>query len=213
MSERSSWKTTTHDWDQDLDLHHLAAVREQLGHAEVAGGRRHLILEVLAYADEEAQSLGRVGTTQVTYHPDGAVTVADDGRGTDTRTDSDGRVIRKPVMATPDVRFQDELTVPALPDGLPRRGMSTVAALSSELIHTNHRRGGSWSQTYRYGIPDDELAAIEPSEASGTHVTFTTQIDGPQELLDTDLEAFPMLRIELIRGTSDVEPGRAQPNR
>lgn len=213
MSERSSWQTTTHDWSQDLGLHHLAAVRERLGHGDVAGGRRHLILEVLAYADEEAESLGRVGMTRVTYHPDGAVTVADDGRGTDTRTDSDGRVIRKPVMATPDVRFQDEPTAPRLPDGLPRRGMSTVAALSSELIHTNHRRSGSWSQTYRHGIPDDELAAIEPSQQSGTSVTFTTQIDGPPELLDTDLEAFPWLRIELSRCTSDDKPRQAQPNR
>lgn len=201
MTERSSWQTTTHDWSRDLDLDHLSGVRARLGKGEVAGGRRHLILEVLAYADEEAESLGRVGTASVTYHPDGSVTVADDGRGTDTRTDSEGRVIRKPVMATPDVRFQDEPTAPVLPDGLPRRGMSTVAALSSALIHANHRRSGSWSQTYRYGIPEEELVAIEPRDASGTSVTFKAHLNGPSELADTDLEGFPWLNIERTRAT------------
>lgn len=193
MSDRSSWQTTTHDWRKDLDREHLADVRERLGQGHAAGGRRHLILEILAYADDEAQALGRVGAATVTYHADGSVTVADDGRGTDTRTDKDGRVIRKPVMATPDVRFQDEGTAPRLPDGLPRRGMSTVAALSRELVHQNHRHTGSWSQTYRHGIPDDGLAAIEPREVSGTSVTFRTSLEGPRDLLGTDLDAFPWL--------------------
>lgn len=195
MGEPSSWQTTTHDWRKDLDEEHLADVRARLGQGEAAGGRRHLILEVLAYADEEAHALGRVGTAIVTYHLDGSITVADDGRGTDTRTTDDGRVIRKPVMATPDVRFRHEPTAPRLPDGLPRRGMSTVAALSSELVHQNHRRGGSWSQTYRHGMPDDELTSIEPEDGSGTSVTFNASLDGPQDLVDTDLDAFTWLTI------------------
>ncbi|WP_114905761.1 ATP-binding protein [Ornithinimicrobium murale] len=202
MNERSSWQVTTHDWGTDVDLEHLGAVRELLSHGDSAGGRRHLILEVLAYANEEAEHLGRVGTTTVTYHPDGGVTVADDGRGTDTRTDSKGRVIRKPVMATADVRFRDEATAPVLPDGLPRRGMSTVAALSRELTHQNHRHRGSWSQTYRYGIPDDELAAIDPRATSGTSVTFTAQLSGPADLTDTDLQGFPWLTVTQTQGTS-----------
>lgn len=47
------------------------------------------------------------------------------GRGTDTRFDSRGVAVKKPVMATRDPRFFDH------PDhGYPRRGMSVVAALS-----------------------------------------------------------------------------------
>lgn len=196
MSERSSWTTTTHDWSKYLDVGHLARVRERLGEGEAAGGRRHLILEVLAYADEEAQSQGRTGTAIVTAHPDGTVTVADDGRGTDTRGDGQGRVIRKPVMATADLRFQDEATSPTLPDGLPRRGMSTVAALSSELVHENHRGGESWSQTYRYGIPDQDLTSIPGREGSGTSVTFHAEVAGPPNLTDEDALAFRWLHIE-----------------
>lgn len=149
---------TTHDWTTEVDTEHLAEVR---AHPETfgEGGRRHLLLEVLAYAADEAEALGRVGRVVVTHHPGGSVTVADDGRGTDTRRDAQGRVVRKPVMATRDVRFVDGAVTP-LPDGLPRRGMSVVAALSERLVHENHRAEGSWSQTYQHGIPDAGLRGV-----------------------------------------------------
>ncbi len=196
MSDRSSWRVTTHDWTRDVDLEHLAALRDRLGNA-AAGGRRHLILEVLAYADEEAASQGRVGTAVVTTHADGRVTIADDGRGTDTRRDAAGAVIRKPVMATADVRFLDEAAAPNLPDGLPRRGMSSVAAVSHELVHENHRDTGSWSQSYRFGVPDRELVEVAARGRSGTAVSFRADVPGPPDLADDDLRGFPWLRIEL----------------
>jgi len=197
VSERSTWTVTTHDWAHDLDLEHLASVRWDAQTREVGGERRHLVLEVLAYADDEA--LGRVGVAAVTMHDDGSVTLADDGRGTDTRLDGEGRVVRKPVMATRDVRFFDAVDGPRLPDGLPRRGMSTVAALSSLLVHQNHRSNGAWSQTYRHGVPDDELRAIDPSTTSGTSVTFLAgeEVNGPASPTAEDLRAFAWLRIEL----------------
>lgn len=80
----------------------------------------HLILEVLAYADDEANATGRgehiqasVGSSQIV--------VAYDGRGTDTRYDEHG--------ATQDVRFFGLSDAPLLPDGLPRLDMSIVACL------------------------------------------------------------------------------------
>lgn len=82
-----------------------------------------------------------------------------------------------------------------LPDGLPRRGMPTVAALSEELVHQNHRPSGSWSQAYRHGIPDDELRAIEPHDAPGTTVTFRARLDGSPDLVDADLDGFRWLAI------------------
>jgi len=198
MNERLTWTVTTHDWSQDLDREHLAGIRSTAD-AYRAGGRRHMVLEVLAYADEEAESIGRVGHAVVTTRADGSVTVADDGRGTDTRTDDQGRVIRKPVMATRDVRFFDVPDAPLLPDGLPRRGMSTVAALCPLLVHENHRATGAWSQTYRYGIPDGELQAVGPARPSGTSVTFRPDDDlrGPASLVADDLTAFPWLRVGL----------------
>jgi len=51
-----------------------------------------------------------------------SVSVADDGRGTDTRLDDRGEPLRKPIMSTRDLRFFDVPDPPLLPDGHPRRG-------------------------------------------------------------------------------------------
>src|SRR5690242_14226850 len=96
-------------------------------------------MEVVAYADEEAASAERRGRCTISLHGDGSVSVADDGRGTQTRTDDGGTAVRKPVMATRDLRFFDGAPSAHLPDGTPRRGMSVVAALSEWLVHTNRR--------------------------------------------------------------------------
>lgn len=197
MDERRTWRTTTHDWSRDLDRDHLDAIREELSVPGAAGGVRHLTLEVLAYAQDEAASTGRRGTVILTRRPDGAVSVDDDGRGTDTRIDARGSVVRKPVMATPDVRFVDPATAPLLPDGLPRRGMSSVAALSDWLVHENHRADGAWAQTYRHGNPDADLARVTPRGHSGTIVIFRACIDGADWPTASDLAAFPDLSIQV----------------
>lgn len=199
MTGRETWTTTTHRWASEVDPAHLEGVRRRLGDGNTAGGRRHLILEVLAYAQDEAASLSRTGRVTVSVRADGTVTIDDDGRGTDTRTDSDGRIVRKPVMATEDVRFSNTSQAPTLPDGLPRRGMSTVAALSELLIHDNHRGGSSWSQSYRFGIPVDELTSIVDRGRTGTCVTFRTHVDGPSDLTEADLNAFANLVVNRER--------------
>lgn len=97
-ASRSSWRNTTHDWATDVDLGHLARI--QGNPAEFApGGVRHLILEVLAHPADEAASTG-AGRCTVTLHLDGSVSVADEGRGTDTRFDEQGRPVKKPVMSS-----------------------------------------------------------------------------------------------------------------
>ncbi|HEX7536607.1 MAG TPA: ATP-binding protein, partial [Dermatophilaceae bacterium] len=154
-----------------VDHEHLAQIREQPARY-APGGVEHLILEVLAYAADEAESAGRSGRGIVTLHADGSVSVADDGRGTDTRVDSAGRVVKKPVMATKDLRFFDDPDAERLPDGQARRGMSVVAALSEWLIHTNRRTGGSWTQRYEHGVPTTDLTPVADDGTTGTTVHF-----------------------------------------
>lgn len=195
MSDRSSWSATTHDWSRDVDVDHLASLRAELSLPGVAGGIRHLILEVLAYAQDEAAAAHRHGSVVVARSSDGSVSVGDDGRGTDTRTENGGLMVRKPIMSTPDIRFLDPTTSPVLPDGLPRRGMSSVAALSAVLTHENHRANGAWARTYRHGIPNGSLSSVEPRDRPGTTVTFTACVDGPDWLTESDLAAFPNITI------------------
>lgn len=162
-------ENTTHDWSASVDVGHLEAIgRDPATYAP--GGATHLLLEVLAYAAEEAAARGG-GRAVVTFHDDGSISVADDGRGTDTRLDAAGRPIRKPVMATKDLRFFDTPSE-ILPDGFPRRGMSVVAALSDWLVHTNRRVEGSWTQRYERGRPMTDLTPIDPDGTTGTTVRF-----------------------------------------
>ncbi len=185
-TSRSSWLNTTHDWATDVDLGHLARIRETP--AEFApGGAWHLILEVLAYPADEAASTG-AGRCTVTLHRDGSVSVADEGRGTDTRFDEQGRPVRKPVMASKDLRFFDDPSAETLPDGHPRRGMSVVAALSEWLIHTNRRLNGSWTQRYEHGVPITGLEPIVGDGATGTTVHFLPGVHLPP--LADDLRRF-----------------------
>ncbi|WP_327260511.1 ATP-binding protein [Streptomyces sp. NBC_01232] len=167
---RASWVNTTHDWADTVDADHLGRIRREPGEF-APGGPGHLVLEVVAYAADEAASRGG-GRCVVTLHADGSVSVQDDGRGTDTRVDEHGRVVKKPVMATKDLRFFDHPEAERLPDGHPRRGMSTVAALSEWLIHTNRRLNGSWSRRYEHGVPVTGLESVETDGTTGTCVRF-----------------------------------------
>ncbi|MFF9481658.1 ATP-binding protein [Streptomyces sp. NPDC014733] len=167
---RGSWRNTTHDWAATVDPEHLARIRRAPA-TFAPGGPGHLVLEVLAYAADEAASRGG-GRCLVTLHPDGSVAVADDGRGTDTRFDTDGRAVQKPIMATEDLRFFDVPGAERLPDGQPRRGMSTVAALSRWLLHTNRRANGAWRRRYAHGVPVTALEVVPADGTTGTLVHF-----------------------------------------
>lgn len=101
MSDRDSWVSTTHDWSAaEVDVAHLGAIRRDAADGPEAGGLLLLVLGVLAYAAEEAEDRGQRGSCSVTIHADGSISVADDGRGTDTRRDQHGAVIKKPVIAS-----------------------------------------------------------------------------------------------------------------
>lgn len=164
------WPTTTHVWAHPVDTEHLAAIAADPDRF-AAGGLTHLVLEVLAYAAEEAEARGVIGRADVVVRPDGSVEVCDDGRGTQTRRDETGQVIRKPVMATRDVRFFGT-DAERLADGLPRNGMSVVAAQSIWLRHTNHRVEGSWTQVYEHGVPVAEMTEAAGTGRTGTCVHF-----------------------------------------
>ncbi len=166
------WRNTTHDWAHDVDLAHLAGVRRDAA-SLAPSGALHLVLEVLAHPLDEAVSTGAGEVdVEVTVHDDGSVSVADHGRGTDTHLDAAGRIVRKPVMATKDLRFFDTPGAQTLPDGHPRRGMSVVAGLSEWLVHTNRRHDGAWTQRYEHGVPVGELTSVDGDGTTGTTVRF-----------------------------------------
>ncbi len=162
-----TWAAPTHVWAAPVDEAHLREARTVGASLPLA----HRVLEVVAYADEEAEALG--GGSVVVALTDTGVRVDDAGRGTETRRSADGRLIRKPVMSTADVRFFGRADAPLLPDGRARHGMSVVAAGAAELVHENHRAGEAWTQRYLFGVPEDALRSLPFRGHPGTAVTFS----------------------------------------
>ncbi len=164
--------SATHDWAAAFDQTHLATIRSSPD-TYAPGGALHLLHEVLAYVADEADALGAAAAAcEVTLLADGTVGVRDHGRGTDTRRDDEGQIVRKPVMATKDLRFFDRPTAETLPDGHARRGMSVVAALSDRLLHENRRLEGAWRQRYESGVPASDLQELPSDGTTGTVVCF-----------------------------------------
>jgi topoisomerase-4 subunit B len=169
-ASRTPSHATTHDWASVEDFDHPDGIRQDPA-MFAPGGVRHLILEVIAYAADEAES-GNGGRCAVVLHSDGSVSVSDNGRGTATRVDDDGRTVKKPVMTTKDLRFFDFPGAQLLPDGHPRRGISVVAALSEWLVHANRRQDGAWTQRYEHGVPVTDLVPVAGDGMTGTTVQF-----------------------------------------
>jgi topoisomerase IV subunit B len=176
-----SRQDTTHVWSSGVDHAHIERIRREPA-IYAPNGPLHLVLEVLAYATEEAEHIGR-GTALVSLYADMSVSILDGGRGTDTYAEDEGQAVRKPVISSRDIRFFDSPHPPFLPDGYPRRGMSVVAALSAWLVHTNRRRNGAWTQRYEAGVPVTELTPVAPNGTTGTLVRFL-----PDSALMADIE-------------------------
>jgi topoisomerase IV subunit B len=196
------WVSTTHDGAASVDHVHLDSIRSDPD-THARGGLLHLVLELMAYANDEAEALGRPGKCVVILHSDGSVSVADDGRGTDTRRGGNGEMVKKPVMGTKDLRFFDNHHEVLLPDGTPRRGMSVVSALSQWLTHTNRRQNGAWTQRYEHGVPSSDLEPIESTHRTGTTVRFLVNHDlVPASSVTPDVIPravdFPWLSVEVL---------------
>jgi topoisomerase-4 subunit B len=162
--------SSTHDWSVVANAEHIAEVRRDVAHFS-EGGITHLVLEVLAYAVDEAIE-GTTDRVDVTRHAEGSISVADNGRGTQVRYSDAGVPMVKPIMSTQDLRFFGVNDAPVLPDGRVRSGMSVVAALSEWLIHTNWREGRGWVQRFERGLPTGLLTEIPGGESTGTLVRF-----------------------------------------
>lgn len=160
----------THDWSHHVDVDHLRRIRASPGHYS-PGGALHLVLKAVAYPVDEALHRG-AGRVVVARHDDASWSVGDDGRGTQTSYDEQGRARRKPVMATRDLRFFDVADAPVLGDGHVRAGMSVVTALSTWLTHTTTRDGRTLTQRYEHGLPVGPLEEVVGDGPTGTTVAF-----------------------------------------
>jgi len=156
-------------------LEGLEAVRKRPGMYIGSTGPRglhHLVYEIVDNSVDEALA-GYADAIDVTILPDGGVRVVDNGRGIPVGIHkTEGRSTVEVVLTVLHAGGKFGGGGYAVSGGLHGVGSSVVNALSTRLEVEVKREGHVWRQSFSIGVPDAPLSQDEPSDETGTTITF-----------------------------------------
>jgi len=186
---------TSYDAQDITVLEGLEAVRKRPGMYigdTTQRGLHHLVYEIVDNSVDEAMA-GYCDTIVVRLHPDGSCTVADNGRGIPVAAmeSQDGKSALEVVLTVLHAGGKFGGEGYKVSGGLHGVGVSVVNALSETLTADVRRDGFLWRQFYANGgFAQGPIEAVEPSEETGTTISFKPDADiFPEPEFDYDILA------------------------
>ena len=156
-------------------LEGLEAVRQRPGMyigSTNKKGLHHLVWEIVDNSIDEALA-GYADTINVIINQDGSVCVEDNGRGIPTEIHPKTKISTlETIMTKLHAGGKFGGGGYKISGGLHGVGASVVNALSEKTEVIVNRDGKTFKQSYKRGIPDNEVEEIGTSEKTGTIVTF-----------------------------------------